>query len=106
MLKIRLRRQGARKHPFYRLVVAESAAPRDGRFVSQIGFYDPTRNPAAVRIEEDLALHWLRRGAQPTETARALLARAGVLARLREQPAPQAPGAAERPADAGRGAKG
>lgn len=83
MVKIRLRRQGGKKHAFYRLIVSEAEAPRDGRFIAEIGFYDPTRRPAAVRVDEEAALRWLRQGAQPSETARALLARAGVLARLR-----------------------
>ncbi len=90
MLKIRLRRQGGKKHPFYRLVVANSESPRDGRAVAEIGFYDPTRDPAALHVEEDEALRWLRNGAQPSETARALLARAGVLKRLRGESAPAA----------------
>ena len=81
-VKIRLRRMGAKKAPFYRLVVADSRSPRDGRFIEQIGYYDPTKEPAVVSIEEDKALLWLRRGAQPSETARTLLRRAGVLERL------------------------
>ena len=88
MLKIRLRRQGGKKHPFYRLVVANVDSPRDGRALAEIGFYDPTRNPAAVHVEEEEALRWLRNGAQPSETARALLSRAGVLQRLRGASAP------------------
>ena len=92
MVKIRLRRQGAKKHPFYRLIVADSAAGRDGRFIAEIGYYDPTRDPIALRVDEDVALHWLRQGAQPSETARALLSRVGVMARLRGQtPAQPAP---------------
>ena len=83
MVKIRLRRQGATKRPFYRLVVADSHAPRDGRFIEEIGYYNPTTNPAVLHVEEDAALRWLQQGAQPSETARALLAKAGVLKRLR-----------------------
>ena len=83
MVKIRLRRQGAKKRPMYRLVVADSTSPRDGAFLAELGTYDPTRNPAAVHIKSEEALRWLRQGAQPSETARALLARAGILARLR-----------------------
>lgn len=83
MVKIRLRRQGGKKHPFYRLVVTEALAPRDGRCIEEIGFYDPTRHPAAVRVDEAAALRWLRQGAQPSETARALLSKAGVLRALR-----------------------
>ncbi len=83
MVKIRLRRQGATKRPFYRLVVADSQSPRDGRFIEEIGYYNPTENPAVLHVQEEAALRWLRRGAQPSETARALLAKAGVLKRLR-----------------------
>lgn len=90
MIKIRLRRQGGKKHPFYRLVVANADSPRDGRSLAEIGFYDPTRNPAALHVEEEEALRWLRNGAQPSETARALLSRAGVLQRLRGESAPAA----------------
>ena len=83
MVKIRLRRQGGKKHPFYRLVVTDAATPRDGRCIEEIGFYDPTRRPAAVQVDEAAALRWLRHGAQPSETARALLRKAGVLRALR-----------------------
>lgn len=82
-LKIRLRRMGAKKQPFYRLVVAEESSPRDGRFVEEIGYYNPTRQPPVVQIDQEKAVLWLRRGAQPTDTARALLKRAGVLQALR-----------------------
>lgn len=83
MVKIRLRRQGATKRPFYRLVIADSKSPRDGRFVEEIGFYNPTTDPATLHIDQDAALRWLRQGAQPSETVRALLKRSGVLQRLR-----------------------
>lgn len=83
LVKIRLRRQGAKKHPVYRLVVADSTSPRDGAFLAEIGTYDPTQHPAALHVKQEEALRWLRQGAQPSETARALLARAGVLAQLR-----------------------
>lgn len=83
MVKIRLRRQGAKKRPMYRLVVADSTSPRDGAFLAELGTYDPTQNPAALHIKREEALRWLRQGAQPSETARALLARAGVMAQLR-----------------------
>jgi len=83
MVKIRLRRQGATKRPFYRLIVADSQSPRDGRFIEEIGYYNPTVNPAVLHVEEEAALRWLQRGAQPSETARALLSKAGVLQRLR-----------------------
>ena len=81
-VRIRLRRMGAKKQPSYRLVVADARAPRDGRFIDALGFYNPLREPAEVVIDEEKALMWLRRGAQPTETARNLLARQGVLAKF------------------------
>jgi small subunit ribosomal protein S16 len=87
VVKIRLRRQGAKKHAFYRLVVAEASAPRNGRFLAEIGYYDPTTDPPVVHVEVEEALRWLRNGAQPTETARSLLSKAGVMAQLRGQPA-------------------
>lgn len=76
MLKIRLRRMGAKKRPSYRIVVAESRAPRDGKFIEIIGLYDPLTDPATVRLNEERAKHWLSVGAQPTETVRNLLRRA------------------------------
>lgn len=78
-VKIRLRRMGAKKKPFYRVVVADSRSPRDGRFIEEIGYYDPTANPAVVSIEADKARAWLSKGAQPSETVRTLLRREGVL---------------------------
>jgi small subunit ribosomal protein S16 len=90
VVKIRLRRMGAKKNPFYRLVVADARSPRDGRFIEEIGYYDPTREPAVVHIEEEKALRWLRSGAQPTDTARSLLERAGIFRRLREERQAQA----------------
>ena len=84
MVKIRLRRMGAKKRPFYRVVVADSRSPRDGRFIDEIGYYDPTKNPAVVKIDADKAAHWLQHGAQPTDTARSLLRQVGVLKNLYE----------------------
>jgi small subunit ribosomal protein S16 len=72
---------GAKKHPFYRLVVADSRSPRDGRFIEQLGYYDPMTEPVTVKIDEDKVLHWLARGAQPSDTARTLLQREGILER-------------------------
>jgi small subunit ribosomal protein S16 len=83
-VKIRLRRMGTKKTPFYRVVVADARAARDGRFVESIGTYDPLKQPAVVKLDEDKALHWLQRGAQPTDTVRALLSKAGVMKRLAE----------------------
>ena len=79
MVKIRLRRMGAKKAPFYRIVVADSRYPRDGRFIEEIGTYDPRQNPAAIKVDVDRAQAWVKTGAQPTETARALLKKAGAL---------------------------
>ena len=79
MVKIRLRRMGAKKAPFYRVVVADSRYPRDGRFIEEIGYYDPTKNPSVVSIDADKAKQWLSNGAQPTDTVRELLKKASVL---------------------------
>ena len=79
MLKIRLRRVGAKKNPSYRLVAADSRAPRDGAFVDIIGQYNPLTDPETVVINEEKAKHWLSKGAQPTETAARLLAKAGLI---------------------------
>lgn len=77
--KIRLRRMGAKKNPFYRLVVADSNAPRDGRFIEEIGYYDPTKRPEVLQIDEEKALKWLATGAQPSDTAKSLFRKAGIL---------------------------
>lgn len=79
MVKIRLKRMGAKKAPFYRLVVADSRYPRDGRFLEEIGYYNPNTNPSEVKIDADKAKDWLSKGAQPTDTVRALLKKNGVL---------------------------
>jgi len=79
MVKIRLRRVGAKKKPSYRLVVADVRAPRDGAFISIIGHYNPLTDPETVVIDEEKALHWLRQGAQPTATAARLLSKAGII---------------------------
>ena len=80
MVKIRLKRMGTTKRPVYRLVVADSRSPRDGRFIEAIGFYDPLPNPAVVRIDEEKVRVWMRKGARPSESARDLLIRQGILA--------------------------
>ncbi len=82
MVKIRLRRVGAKKQPSYRLVVADSRAPRDGRFIEVIGFYNPRTEPETVEVDEARALHWLSVGAQPTEVVARLLKNSGTLARF------------------------
>ena len=76
MVKIRLRRMGAKKAPFYRVVVADSRSPRDGRFIEEIGTYDPLTNPAPIEIDMERANYWIANGAQPTDTVRGLLKKA------------------------------
>lgn len=78
-VKIRLRRIGAKKAPFYRVVVADSRYPRDGRFIEEIGYYDPTKEPAVVQLDAEKASKWIKNGAQPTDTVKALLKKNGVL---------------------------
>lgn len=79
MVKIRLRRMGAKKAPFYRIVVADSRFARDGRFIEEIGYYDPTKEPSVVKIDAEKAKQWLDNGAQPTDTVREILKKAAVL---------------------------
>ena len=79
MVKIRLRRMGAKKAPFYRVVVADSRFARDDRFIEEIGYYDPTKEPSVVKIDAEKAKQWLSNGAQPTDTVREILKKAAVL---------------------------
>lgn len=79
-----MKRMGAKKRPFYRIVVADAQSPRDGRFIEQIGYYDPIPNPATVKVDVERALYWVTHGAQPTETVRSLFRQAGVLKALDE----------------------
>ena len=78
-VKIRLRRMGAKKAPFYRIVVADSRYPRDGRFIEEVGYYDPTKDPVVVKIDEEKAKKWIANGAQPTDTVKAMLKANGVV---------------------------
>ena len=78
-VKIRLRRMGAQKAPFYRVVVADSRSPRDGRFIEEIGYYNPISEPVEVKIDADKAKTWIKNGAQPTETVKALLKKNGII---------------------------
>lgn len=78
-VKIRLRRMGAKKNPFYRIVVADSRYPRDGRFIEEIGTYDPLKTPADVKIDADKAKQWIANGAQPTDTVKDILKKSGVI---------------------------
>ncbi len=84
-VKIRLKRMGAKKRPFYRLVVADARSPRDGRFIEEIGYYDPGTNPATVKIDEEKALKWLSNGAKPSDTAKSLLQKQGIIAKFAAQ---------------------
>ena len=79
MVKIRLRRMGAKKAPFYRIVVADARSPRDGRCIEEIGTYNPLTNPATVQVDAEKVQTWIKNGAQPTDTVRGLLKNAGVL---------------------------
>ncbi len=84
MVKIRLRRVGAKKKPSYRLVAADSRAPRDGAFIDTIGHYDPMTDPATIVINEEKALYWLGQGAQPTDTAARLITKAGIMEKFKQ----------------------
>jgi small subunit ribosomal protein S16 len=78
-VKIRLKRMGAHKKPFYRVVVADSRSPRDGKFIEELGYYNPLTNPADVKIDGEAAKKWLSNGAQPTETVRSLFRKSGII---------------------------
>lgn len=78
-VKIRLRRMGAKKNPFYRIVVADSRSPRDGRFIEEIGYYDPMEEPSVVKLDPEKAKKWMENGAQPTDTVRALFKKHGII---------------------------
>ncbi len=78
-VKMRLTRMGAKKAPFYRVIVADSRSPRDGRFIEEIGYYNPLTNPAEIKIDAEKAKKWLSTGAQPTETVKSLLKKSGIV---------------------------
>ena len=78
-VKIRLRRMGAKKAPFYRVIVAYERSPRDGKFIDEIGYYNPLRDPAEIKIDSEKATTWLANGAQPTETVKSLLKKSGIV---------------------------
>ena len=84
-VKMRLKRMGAKKRPFYRIVVADSRFPRDGRFIEEIGYYNPIEEPAVVKIDKSLALKWLGNGAEPTDTVRSILSKEGIMKEFHEQ---------------------
>ncbi len=97
-VKIRLRRMGAKGRPFYRMVVADSRAARDGRFIEAIGYYDPLTDPVTIKIDGEKAVSWLSKGAQPSDTARALLKKEGILDQFlgaKQEATKSAPAAAE-----------
>ncbi|MEW9122520.1 MAG: 30S ribosomal protein S16 [Thermotaleaceae bacterium] len=83
-VKIRLKRMGAKKKPFYRLVVADSRSPRDGRFIEELGYYNPVAEPMEVRIDDEKAIKWLKTGAQPTDTVKDLFKKYGVLEKFEQ----------------------
>lgn len=83
-VKIRLKRMGAKKAPFYRIVVADARCPRDGRFIESIGYYDSTTQPATVKIDAEKAIDWMQKGAQPTDTVKSLFKHDGVMAKFAE----------------------
>ncbi|MEG0541591.1 MAG: 30S ribosomal protein S16 [Angelakisella sp.] len=78
-VKIRLRRMGAKKAPFYRIVVADSRYPRNGRFIEEVGYYDPTKNPSVIKVDAEKTKKWIANGAQPTDTVKNILKKEGVL---------------------------
>ncbi len=79
MVKIRLRRMGAKKAPFYRIIVADSRSPRDGRFIEEVGYYNPMTEPVTLKVEEEKVQKWLASGAQPTETVKSILTKSGII---------------------------
>lgn len=84
-VKLRLKRMGAKKKPFYRIVAADSRSPRDGRFIETVGTYNPITDPAEVKIDEEIAMKWLRDGAIPTDTVRDLLKKQGILEKFHNE---------------------
>ena len=84
-VKIRIKRMGSKRKPFYRIVAADSRSPRDGRIIESIGTYNPTTNPASVNVDEELAVKWIKNGAQPTDTVRNILSKQGIMKRLHEE---------------------
>ena len=83
-VKMRLKRMGAKKRPFYRIVVADSRSPRDGRFIEEVGYYNPIENPAVVKVNKEVDLKWLNNGATPTDTVRDILSKEGILKEFHE----------------------
>ena len=84
-VKLRLKRMGSKGKPYYRVVAADSRSPRDGRIIETVGNYNPTKNPAEVHIDAELAMKWLRNGAQPTDKVRSILSKEGIMKRFHEE---------------------
>ena len=84
-VKIRMRRMGAKRKPFYRIVVADSRAPRDGRFIEEVGYYNPVSQPKELKLDEDKIFEWLKKGAQPSDPVRSFLSSAGLMAKLHDE---------------------
>ena len=84
-VKMRLKRMGQKKAPFYRVVVADARSPRDGRFIEEIGTYDPNQDPSVIKFDEEAAKKWLATGAQPTDTVRNILSKQGIMKRFHEE---------------------
>ncbi|MFD1672826.1 30S ribosomal protein S16 [Agrilactobacillus yilanensis] len=83
-VKIRMKRMGSKRKPFYRIVVADSRAPRDGRFIQEVGYYNPISEPVQLKLDEDVILDWLQKGAQPSDTVRNLLSSKGIMTKYHE----------------------
>lgn len=84
-VKLRLKRMGSKQSPFYRIVAADSRYPRDGRIIEALGYYNPTKNPAEVKLDEEVAMKWLKNGAQPSDTVRDILSKHGIMKRLHDE---------------------
>lgn len=84
-VKIRLKRMGSKRNAFYRVVVADARKPRDGRFIEELGYYNPTTEPATIKINEEKALEWLNKGASPSDTVKSLFRKEGIMAKYHEQ---------------------
>ena len=84
-VKLRLKRMGKKQAPFYRIVAADSRSKRDGKAIEEVGFYDPTKNPAEIKVDEELTLKWLKNGAQPTDTVRSILSKQGIMKKYHEE---------------------
>ena len=98
-VKLRLKRMGKKQAPFYRIVAADSRSKRDGKAIEEVGYYDPTKNPAEIKIDEELTIKWLKNGAQPTDTVRSILSKQGIMKKYHERSWPDARRFGRRPAE-------